>query len=50
MKGDSQLFLGANIVECADQVFAFDINMVGSARHQDTQKAKDDLGNCHTRF
>lgn len=44
MKVDSQLFPGVNIVECVDQVFAFDINMVGSARHRDTRKAKVDLG------
>jgi hypothetical protein len=28
------------MVECADQIFSFNINMVGSTRHQDARKAK----------
>jgi hypothetical protein len=32
------------MVECANQVFLFDINMVGSVRHQDARKGKASLG------
>jgi hypothetical protein len=45
MKVDSQLFPGVNMVECADQVFSFNINMVGSARYQDARKGKAGPGN-----
>jgi hypothetical protein len=35
MKVDSQPFLSVNMVECIDQVFLFNINMAGPARHRD---------------
>jgi hypothetical protein len=44
MKVDSQPFPDVNMVECADQIFSFNINMVGSVRHRDTRKAKVGLG------
>jgi hypothetical protein len=44
MKVDSQSFPDINMVECANPVLSFDINMVGSTRHQNTQKDKANLG------
>jgi hypothetical protein len=38
MKVDSQLFPGINMVECANSVLSFGINMVGSTRHQNARK------------
>lgn len=45
MKVDSQSFLGVNMVQCANPVLSFDINMVGSTRHENTWKDKADPGN-----